>query len=1321
MAITRNRAATASDEAPNVTRNLENPMDKEFLFRVIQPSASNTFKPGQIKAEDWLHLFERNMSALNCSEDALLVLVANYMDPSIQDWCARHSSLSWEDWKTAFLTKFTVKISHDEAISAALGLRMGDSKLPEFKTTFQSCMAAANIEDWPTQRQYLMNAVPYYYKDALKRSSPTDQERAWEILRIEVEISNDKAQRRATSERNKPFSQKQRSFQPYQQVQRSNFRQDKRLMACNTCGQLGHFSYECPTTQKTVQSIAAAPTIPSNSELVLAANPRKDPSPSEKGVGVVTVDYLAQPNGSSLTHENRIVIDGQVGTHSLRAIVDTGAAVSVIGSELLKSLNLISYKATTSIRIKVADDRTMEINTKTNIPFMISSLSNRSELYPVTAWVIPGSWTYLLGMDWLDNYSVSILIQTRKLILKQGIQTTTQVCSLTTIPTDISEIINKYDSIFATDLSELSSLKGMEHVIDTGTARPVAVAPYRVKPQYRNDILKQVTNMLENNIIEECSSPWLAPIVPVEKKDGKLRLCIDYRKLNAITKRDEFCLPLADDLFEELGSARIFSKLDAFSGFWQIPLAVQDRDKTAFGLRGGGQFRFKVMPFGLTNAPATFQRTMEGILKPLLNKCCTVFIDDILIYSKTHQEHLEHVVATLTLLQAANVTLNRDKCFWGISEVEYLGFIVGNGKLRPVKDKVDTMTNTAEPHNRKALQSFLGLISYYRRFIKDFALLARPLFSLLRKDSEWKWTTGHSEACSCLKRKLSEASELTLPDFTKPFKVTTDGSAAGLGAILSQVHEDGRDAPIWFASRTTSVAESKYCATDLELLAVKWAFAKFRHFLIGRAFHLETDHQALLQLLKATDITGMRARWSNAIREFDFTVTHRKGATNPADFLSRAVFAIAREATLPEIVTMPQRQFDSQPRTKRQRRWRAQLKYTDGHIETTGKHRAGPGRTVVWGEERVAVLTDIHKEGHQGIENTLKRARLRYWGEGLRKIAEQVCKECDACARHNPPRGREAELHPLQATKPLEIVGMDIVGPLPGPDGTSVSILTAIDYFTRWPFARIYSNITAETVKQFICEEILATKGIPKKIITDRGPQFISADFEEFCHRLGISHHPTTAYHPQCNGSVERLNQTLERILTKFRRENKDWTSRLWQALMVIRATPNNTTSFSPAQLWHGAHLTTPSINRVGGGIEGCEDTGTLEEYYRNLNRMIEELRLDATKRQRLSKNRMKSIYDRKVRKVPNPQVGSKVLLAVPTAEKMAPEFEGPYTVLSQNSTGAIVIRDALGRQDVVARDRIRNYADRENLDLIEHSGCHQSTLQHYKVGINSI
>ena len=451
----------------------------------------------------------------------------------------------------------------------------------------------------------------------------------------------------------------------------------------------------------------------------------------------------------------------------------------------------------------------------------------------------------------------------------------------------IRQLLLNNQEVFGTKEEPFGRTDLVKHDIVTDGSQPIKQHMRRIPFHLRPEADKEVSKMLNAGVIEPSSSPWAAPVVLVRKKDGTIRYCIDYRKLNDVTKKDSYPLPRIDDSLDVLGKANYFSTLDLASGYWQIQLTDEAKEKSAF-CTNSGLYQFTVMPFGLTNAPATFQRLMERVLAGLQWHTCLVYIDDIIIFSETIEDHLKQMQDIFDRLKQAKLKLKPKKCKLLQTKVKYLGHIVSKEGVETDPDKVKAVRDWPRPSCVKDVRSFIGFCSYYRRFIPNFATVAKPLIRLTEKKVNFVWSDEHENAWLQLRELMADSPVLAYPDKDAQFILDTDASDFGIGAVLSQTI-DGVERVIAYGSRVLSRAERRYCITRRELLAVVHFCKLYKHYLIGKPFIVRTDHAALKWLKSFKQPEGQVARWLEELSVFDMDdIEHRPGRKHSnADGLSR--------------------------------------------------------------------------------------------------------------------------------------------------------------------------------------------------------------------------------------------------------------------------------------------------------------------------------------------------------------------------------------------------------------------------------------------------
>jgi transposase InsO family protein len=689
---------------------------------------------------------------------------------------------------------------------------------------------------------------------------------------------------------------------------------------------------------------------------------------------------------------------------------------------------------------------------------------------------------------------------------------------------------------------------------------------------------------------------------------------------------------------------------------------------------------------------------MDTVLKNLIGSEAYVFIDDIVLFSKSAEEHalrLEHV---LERFDKANLQLHPGKCVFAQPRVKYLGYDLSEYGVSASADKVKAVKEYPTPKNVKDVRAFIGLASFYRRLVPNFAEIAKPLTSLTRKNQNFVWGPSQQEAFERMKDKLCTTPVLAYPNFKLPFILTCDASKLAVGAVLTQV-QDGAERSIAYASRQLNTAEQSYSATELELLALVWATKYFRCYLYGQKFVVRTDHSALSYLRNFADHNSRLMRWSLTLSGLDFVIQHRPGRKiGHADALSRHVGAVLPEGSLSkESVKHEQEQdeFCMRQNPGALSRNREFFRDDDGVMyrrRPQGKHQVVVPRSMVQ-----RVLNQNHDQkyvAHPGVKRTHDLISLCYWWPGMRKTIAEYVRKCDPCQRRKENCEFTAPLGEVEESKfPFEITSMDITGPYLSTPRKNKYLVTFIDNFTRYVEAFPVPDITSETIARVYATQIVTRHGTGSKLITDQGRNFMSAFFKETCKILGIQKIHTTSLHPQSNGVIERFHRSLHTGLSHYiNATNTNWDVLVPFYLMAYRATPNTVTGYSPFYLMHGREMLLPSSDNLKAKISKLPLDHT--QRLQNLKDSLKLAYKTVRQANRKSRRKNKKLYDRKA-KLRSFQKGDFVYLFNPAVKpglsrKFHKPWSGPYRITAKISDLNYEIESQNFKKQVVHVNRLK-------------------------------
>lgn len=821
---------------------------------------------------------------------------------------------------------------------------------------------------------------------------------------------------------------------------------------------------------------------------------------------------------------------------------------------------------------------------------------------------------------------------------------------------DFLNLCSQFEHLFYFNGDKLSFTTEITHQIPTPFhLAPINQKKYRLPHSHKKIIEDTIEELLHNNIIEHSTSPWNSPLLVVNKKpdnngNPKHRVVVDFRKLNSHTLGDAYPLPRIDDILDQLSNSKYFSTLDLASGYHQVLINKQDKEKTAFST-AKGHFHFLRMPFGLKGAPATFQRLINNTLQELIETECFVYLDDIVIYSHSVKEHLNKLHNIFKKLDQAKLKLQPQKCHFFKPEIIYLGHKCSANGCEPDPEKTRAIQDIKIPKNVKEIQCFLGITNYYRRFIPNFAKLSIPLVKLTRKKNPFNWTEECNSSFKQLKQSLISNNLLAYPNFEIPFEISTDASNEAIEAILSQ-----NNIPIAFASKTLNKTESKYSTIEKELLGVVWGVKRFRCYVYGQPFTVFTDHKPLLGIHKLKDPSSRLLRLYLKLSEYSITLEYKPGKYNTvADALSRLPTNI-------NVITRSQAKHIIEPKEKNFNEIENFFTRSTPTYINTKKQK----------KNILKLYHDSKLGGHQGCSKTYHKIKRYYFWPNMKKDIEQYIKSCNICQLNKS--GKNTRMQMLLSTPaeyPFEKIFLDVVGPLPVTNRQNKYILTVMDDLSRYMNAYPIHDQEANTITHTFISQVLAHHKTPKYILTDQGTNFTSKTFKNICKLFNIKKLQTTPYHPQTNGALERHHKPLADYLRAFSKKNPEkWDDLLPYAMYVHNNSKNAATKIAPNDCLFGYISEMPSKLKRKPEIQN-EIKNQFHNLYHELHNVWKWVKGNQEKYKEITK----TYYDKKINEI-SFQKGDKVYVRNEARKhKLSPLWTGPHEVIGTKSKVTTIIK----------------------------------------------
>ena len=870
-----------------------------------------------------------------------------------------------------------------------------------------------------------------------------------------------------------------------------------------------------------------------------------------------------------------VTLDGQ----RVDMELDTGAAVSIMSEEQQQKLFPKASVQPTNVVLRTYTTERMEV-----LGELLVKVSYEGQTHKLPLIIVQGKGPALLGRKWLANLKLNwkmIAFTAKGTVLKPPLQ----------------EVLERHKAVFSSELGTFTLAKA--HLTVQEGAQPVFHRPHPIPFAIREAVERELESLVQAGILEKVAhSAWAAPIVPVPKKDGRFRICGDYKvTVNPMLEVDQHPLPKPEELFTTLAGGQKFTKLDLSHAYQQVFLDDESKPLVTINTHLG-LYRYTRLPFGVAAAPAIFQRQMDALLQGIPKVVC--YINDKLITGKNEEEHLQTLSTVLERLQSSGLRVKKEKCGFMMDSVDYLGHRIDSAGLHAMPDKLEAISKAPSPTNVQELRSFLGLLNYYRKFIPNLATLLAPLNALLCQESSWKWSAACQTAFEDAKSALLSSTVLAHYDVTLPLKLAADASAYGIGAVISHVYPDGSERPIAFASRTLTSSEKNYAQLEKEALSLIFGVRKFHQYLYGRTFTLITDHRPLTTILGPKNgIPPLAAarlqRWAIILSTYSYEIQFKPTDDHAnADALSRLPLPHRVTSELAEISCFIVGQIESLPVTAERLvtytrqdpllskvvqftrlGWPQVVPEEAKPFWTRREELSVENDCLVWGicvvipkVLRGRVQQQLHAE-HCGITRMKSLARSHFWWPGVDKDIETIAQSCNACkAVKNAPA--VAPLHPwIWPGKPWRRIHVDFAGPM-----YNRMFLIVVDAHSKWPEVIEMTSTTAEKTVEAL-RGLFASFGLLEQLVSDNGPQFTSDVFQEFCKLNGIKYVRCSPYHPSSNWLAERFVRTFKEAMRVGTQDGRPFQQRLCNFLLSYRSTPHATTNESPSNLFLGRPVRT--------------------------------------------------------------------------------------------------------------------------------------------------
>lgn len=1237
--------------APVVNLIEENTVFSSVQLKDIQSSITQFSGNDNIRVENWIEDFEGNVALFNLKPIQSLILAKNSLVGSAKKALSSRPNIRcWNELKNMLLEEFSVKLSSAEIHSRLRARKkLKDESLKDYFFALREIGSLGQIEE-EAIIEYCIDGIDDVASNKILLYGAT----TFATFREKLDLY-------------KNFISKNQSSSSDQKPKfRNKFNTIGTNNRCFNCGKVGHISENCLKKSDGPRCFKCKKYGHKSPDCTVASNPSNSSNnkiSSEITERQTTIGSVMSTNLKS----NHTII--KINDKPIEALIDTGSDYTLITEDEFPQIDCLEMELV-PLDLHGIGKSVVKTIGRAKVSITIDDEIYIANMYIVSSGMLPVK--CIVGYDLLRDaivYTDDDKIRLRKkffdsepptcCVVEENSEDKLQV-GISSHHSIVERLVDTYIKSECQEIKECPIT--MKLILKSDT--PIWQPPRRLAVNEKIEVERQLNIWLEDGIIKPSVSDYASPIVLVNKKDGSKRICVDYRRLNREIVMDRYPLPLIEDVVDQLHCANVFTVLDLKNGFFHVKVDEKSQKYTAF-VTPHGHFEFQRVPFGLCTAPAIFQRFINYVFKDLIAQGVMLsYMDDAIVFSKTVDENVEKLKNVLEVASSYGLKFNWNKCKFLFTEVEYLGYIISNGKIKPSELKIKAVSKFPQPSNVKSVQSFLGLTGYFRKFIYNYSIIARPLTDLLKKDSKFIFKDEHKESFELLKNHLINQPILSIYRPSATTELHTDASKLGYGAVLLQKNDDDNNFhPVYFFSRKTSPAESNYCSYELEVLAVVKALEKLRIYLIGISFKIITDCAAFKMTMAKKKISARIAGWALQLEEYDYVIEHRSGSKmKHADALSRNPIVLTISDEFLEQIRLAQSKDE---RLSLIKKILEAGTYEDYHMMRNivfKDNKFGEPLVCVPKSMQGEVIRKFHDEGHFGTKKIVELIQRSYFIPNLAEKCDNHRQNCIECILGARKEGRqEGFLHPLpKGQYPLSIYHLDHLGPLASTHKSYRFIFSVVDSFSK--FVWIYPVKSTTTVEVIQKMEVQRTVfGNPEIIISDRGTAFTSTQFGEYCQAQNIKHTLTTTGVPRGNGQIERVNGVIVPVLTKLSLNKPDeWYKHTNNLQRFLNCTWHRSIQKTPFEILFGVKMRNPEDVRIAEAI--ADELVNVQSAERD--DMREEVRKNIIKAQ----EEQKRTYDSR-RKLAN-QYNEGDLVAIKRTQfgsgiKVHSKYLGPYKIIS--------------------------------------------------------